>query len=135
MAYFPPPLFPATLIGIVRSMFRLRDILLLQALIPPSTFRSINMTSGITTYCQQFRYTRKCIRFQHAAPNHIKLSIYDVSGRLIKTLVDEKMGAGFNTVIWDGKDEYGNSLPSKMFYCRLLTPNGINRTIRLVKIK
>ncbi len=39
---------PFYFIGVVRKTFRLRTVFLLQTLIPPSYFRNIIMTSGIT---------------------------------------------------------------------------------------
>ena len=40
---------------------------------------------------------------------HIVLSVYDVSGRLVRTLVNHGMASGEHSVIWDGRNN--NDLP------------------------
>lgn len=48
----------------------------------------------------------------------VNLSIYDIRGRLVRTLVNELETAGSRSVEWDGTDHTGNALPSGVyFYC------------------
>ena len=47
------------------------------------------------------------------------LSIYDLNGKLITTLVDEVMGEGFKEVTWDGRDARGNLVSSGVYFYRL----------------
>jgi len=49
----------------------------------------------------------------------IDLSVFDVSGRCVKTLVREKQSAGAKIVIWNGKDENNNKVSSGMYFYRL----------------
>ncbi len=49
---------------------------------------------------------------------HIALSIYDVSGRLARTLVDELQKPGFYTTSWDGTAEDGRRAPSGIYFYR-----------------
>ncbi|MDI6841141.1 MAG: T9SS type A sorting domain-containing protein [bacterium] len=46
------------------------------------------------------------INYQLPVKSKILLKIYDISGRLVKTLVDETKGAGYYSIDWDTK---GNS--------------------------
>jgi hypothetical protein len=50
----------------------------------------------------------------------LRLSIYDVSGRRIRTLTDEIYSAGIHTVPWDGTDDGGRAVSSGVFFCRLV---------------
>jgi len=54
---------------------------------------------------------------------HINLSIYDLSGRLIRTLVDEPLKhptiEPSDHVVWDGRDEAGERVVSGVYFCRL----------------
>ena len=49
----------------------------------------------------------------------VSLVIYDVRGRIVRTLVDESRGAGVHTVVWDGRDGRGRSLSSGVYLARL----------------
>ncbi len=49
----------------------------------------------------------------------VRLSIFDLSGRRVRELVDQVVGAGVYQASWDGRDEGGRLLPSGIYYCRL----------------
>jgi len=48
-----------------------------------------------------------------------ELSVYDVAGRLVRTLVDEWMDAGTRSVVWDGRDETGAAVAPGVYLFRL----------------
>ena len=47
------------------------------------------------------------IKFDLPKAGHVRLDVFDVSGRLVKTLVDENRAAASHTVTWDGTDNRG----------------------------
>lgn len=49
----------------------------------------------------------------------ISLGIYDLSGKLVRTLVDERREPGRHTVRWDGKDWAGEEVASGIYFYRL----------------
>jgi hypothetical protein len=51
----------------------------------------------------------------------VTLRIYDVSGRLVRTLVHGTVPAGRNTAVWDGRDGDGQRLASGVYFYRLET--------------
>ena len=51
----------------------------------------------------------------------VTLSLYDVEGRLVKTLVDETVGEGYRKYIWDGKDASGSNVSSGVYFYTLTT--------------
>lgn len=60
------------------------------------------------------------IRFEIARPSRASLSIYDVQGRRVKLLVDDRvLGAGPHAFQWDGKDDVGQEVSSGVYFCRL----------------
>jgi flagellar hook assembly protein FlgD len=59
------------------------------------------------------------IKFQIPNKSRIKLKIYDLVGRLIKTLVDKEMDSGHYEVEWDGKDSFGEKVPTGIYFCKL----------------
>jgi hypothetical protein len=52
----------------------------------------------------------------------VTLRIYDVSGRLVRTLVNEMQEPGNRyTVTWDGRNGFGRNVSSGIYFCRLTT--------------
>lgn len=47
-----------------------------------------------------------------------KLTIYDASGRQIRTLIDRVVESGIHTTVWDGRDENGRSVRSGVYFYR-----------------
>jgi Regulator of chromosome condensation (RCC1) repeat/FlgD Ig-like domain len=69
-----------------------------------------------------------------AEAGHIDLSIYDVSGRLVKTLVDSHMDAGEKKAEWNGTDSSGKRVASGTYFLRLETDQGVRtRKVMLAK--
>jgi hypothetical protein len=52
-------------------------------------------------------------------PADIKLEIYDLLGRVVRTLVSENQYPGEYTVTWDGRNERRQELPSGVYFYRL----------------
>lgn len=49
----------------------------------------------------------------------VRLCIYDISGSLVRTLVDTKQQPGHYSVSWDGRDESGRMVSSGVYFCTL----------------
>jgi hypothetical protein len=57
------------------------------------------------------------IRYQMPGENDVSLRIFDVSGQLVRTLIDAARQAGAHTVIWDARDDDGRTVsPGLYFY-------------------
>lgn len=48
-----------------------------------------------------------------------KISIYDLSGRLVKNLLNSHQNPGKYSVVWNGKDNTGKVLPSGVYFCKI----------------
>jgi hypothetical protein len=49
----------------------------------------------------------------------VQLRVYDVLGREVRTLVDESRGAGYQSVVWDGMNNDGQSVASGVYFYRI----------------
>ena len=49
----------------------------------------------------------------------MRLSVFDVTGRLVRTLVNGSKDPGFHTVKWDGRDGKGNPAASGIYFSRI----------------
>jgi flagellar hook assembly protein FlgD len=59
------------------------------------------------------------IHFQVARPGRVDLAIYDVNGRLVRTLADGHLEAGPHALIWDGHDDADRLASSGIYFVRL----------------
>ena len=59
------------------------------------------------------------IAFSLPKESKVTLAIYDITGRMVKNLVDREMGAGNHTLRWDGKDQTGREVTSGIYFYRL----------------
>ena len=60
------------------------------------------------------------IRFSVGGQENIKLVIYDVMGRQVRSLLNgESYGPGFHVVNWNGIDNQGQKVPSGMYIYRI----------------
>lgn len=63
---------------------------------------------------------RTTIRFRtEADAERVSLRIYDVAGRLVRTLVDGALAAGDHQVMWQGRDDAGSEVASGVYLYRL----------------
>jgi hypothetical protein len=58
------------------------------------------------------------IAFGLSAPGTVSLRIYDVSGRLVRVLVEGLRPAGTYAEIWDGRDSLGRDVASGIYFYR-----------------
>lgn len=61
----------------------------------------------------------------------VSLSIYDISGRIVRILIDEPLDTGSHNTIWDGRDEGGRKLDPGVYFYRIENP-AFNRTRRMI---
>ena len=76
------------------------------------------------------------VTFSLASTGQVKLRIYNVGGRLVRTLVDEQLeaAAGPYEVVWDGRDDSGRALASGVFFYQLDAP-GYTSAKKLILLK
>ncbi len=62
---------------------------------------------------------RTSIGFVLPSPLIVRLAIYDITGRLVRTLRSGRMEAGRYTALWDGRDDAGREAGSGIYFARL----------------
>jgi len=74
------------------------------------------------------------IGFQVPAPSNVRLVVYNVLGRSVKTLLDKEFPRGTYTVTWDGTDESGRPAASGVYLYRLESADvSLSRKMVLLK--
>ncbi|MFH1680434.1 MAG: FlgD immunoglobulin-like domain containing protein, partial [Candidatus Eisenbacteria bacterium] len=62
---------------------------------------------------------RTSLVFSLSKESRARLSIYDVSGRLVQNVADGVFAAGSHTVVWDGRDQSGRPAASGVYFARV----------------
>lgn len=71
------------------------------------------------------------IRYTLPKQMHIGIEIYDIAGRKIRTLLEERQIAGTHAVAWDGKDDHGVQVKPSIYFVK---SNGISSS-KIIKLK
>lgn len=71
------------------------------------------------------------VSFEVPGQTRVELTIFDVGGRVLRTLADDVFAAGRHVVPWDSRDASGRELASGVYYCRMRSP-GFTATRMLV---
>ncbi|OQX82740.1 hypothetical protein B6D60_11655, partial [candidate division KSB1 bacterium 4484_87] len=82
--------------------------------------------------------TRFTYYLLNRSPAQVKIKIYTVSGRLIRTIRDAAGDVGYNETFWDGTDEFGDPIANGVYFYRIIAEdNGkkIERVEKLAKIQ
>jgi hypothetical protein len=74
------------------------------------------------------------ISFNMPKTGNVNLSVYNVKGQLVKTLVNSTQTAGSNSVVWNGDDNSGSSVTSGIYFYKVTT-NGKSETRKMMLMK
>ncbi|MFH1313529.1 MAG: T9SS type A sorting domain-containing protein [Candidatus Eisenbacteria bacterium] len=78
--------------------------------------------------------TMTTIAYSISSPGEVNLRVYDVSGRLVKVLVNDLKGVGEYRFSWDGRDRTGMKVPSGVYFLRLEAGGQVDkRTVILLE--
>jgi hypothetical protein len=65
---------------------------------------------------------------------HVTLRIYDVAGRVVRTLVDGQQVVGEKRVTWNGRDDRGSRVATGVYFYRMTAP-GYEKTLKMVLVQ
>ncbi len=88
----------------------------------------VKFVTGLHNYPNPFLETTR-IDFIAPANAMVRLRVIDISGRLIRTLVNSDLNAGPHSVQWDGYDRLGQRAPSGIYLSILETEGNISRRV------
>ncbi len=90
------------------------------------TISNVNGIEEVMNYPNPFKETTDfTFILKSDAPADIKIVVYTIAGRKIRTLTPSVLHAGFNAVEWDGRDERGNEVANGTYLYRVVI-NGTN---------
>jgi hypothetical protein len=74
------------------------------------------------------------IRYDLPVRAEVRLAIYDVLGRTVRTLVAREQFAGAHAVVWDGRDDAGREVASGLYVYRL-TAGAFTKSAEMILLK
>ncbi len=74
------------------------------------------------------------IRFRIPIETRVQIAVFDISGRLVKVLVDDVLPAGEHITTWDGRDESGTKVSSGVYIYRMYADRFVEAK-RMILIK
>jgi hypothetical protein len=75
------------------------------------------------------------IQFALPAKGHVSLKIYDVAGRLVKTLQDGVMDAGSHELTWDGSNNLGKNVASGVYFYKINAGDNYENMKKMVLLR
>ncbi|MDP2207881.1 MAG: MBG domain-containing protein, partial [Bacteroidota bacterium] len=60
------------------------------------------------------------IRFDLPKDSYVRIAVYDIIGREVTVLVNEEMSAGYQSLVWNAINQYGNKLGTGVYFYRIV---------------
>ena len=74
------------------------------------------------------------IAFELGSAGHVRLEVFDLRGRRVRSLVSGEMAAGRHEVVWRGCDDNGRPVSSGIYFSRL-TAGGSERIRKMTLVR
>ena len=79
-------------------------------------------------------YPHTTVEYEMSSLERVRISVYDLLGRLVQVLEDAKRGPGSHRIAWDGTDRYGAAVSQGVYLYRLET-GGHTETRKMVLMR
>ena len=64
----------------------------------------------------------------------VMITVYDIKGRVVKTLVDSRQSAGHNSIFWNGTNDFGAPVSTGLYFYRIQSSN-FSQTKKMIFLK
>ncbi|NOQ21353.1 MAG: PQQ-binding-like beta-propeller repeat protein [Candidatus Aegiribacteria sp.] len=79
-------------------------------------------------------YSIASISFELSEPGWTSVTVYDLSGRIVRTLENSEHATGQHSIVWDGRKENGELVSAGLYLCRIKS-GGISETTGLCLLR
>jgi glucose/arabinose dehydrogenase len=87
--------------------------------IAPTDIEMEREVSGIEIQASQVFEPENAIRFELEEAGNVSLTVHDVTGRTVRSLVSGPLSAGTHEIRWNGQANQGNLLPAGVYFYKL----------------
>ena len=74
------------------------------------------------------------IRYGIETNSNVNIQIYDITGKLINTLINQEQTQGWHSIIWNGTNQHGKQVPAGIYLSRVISGTNI-KTNKLMLLK
>lgn len=74
------------------------------------------------------------IKYDLPKDAHVRIMIYDLMGRQVRTLVNARQRAGYQTIQWDARDNYGKMVSSG-YYIYVMQADKFHKSQKMILLK
>jgi len=74
------------------------------------------------------------IKYELPKESLVKIIVFDLMGKEVRTLVSQKQNAGYQTVIWDAMDNFGRRVSSG-YYIYIMQAESFHKTQKMILLK
>ena len=74
------------------------------------------------------------IRYDLPKDSKVQIMIYDIMGRVVRILVNEKQNGGYKSIIWNGPNDFGQEVGMGMYFYRI-SAGGFVQIKKMVLLK
>ena len=74
------------------------------------------------------------IRFDIPSEQFVEVSILNILGETVRILAISEYSPGLNTLVWNGKNDYGQDLSTGLYFCTINTEK-FKDSIKLLLVK
>ena len=68
-------------------------------------------------------------------PNQVSMSIYDINGKLVRSLMNKYHDKGSFSINWDGKNNHGDHVSAGLYILKMMSGNLDLRTKKITLLK
>jgi hypothetical protein len=97
-------------------------------------FDTNSMENGAKIYPISLSYSKVWIRYLLGGEERVYLVVYDVSGRVIRTLVNSYEKSGMHSVNWDATDDHGEEVGSGVYFLKF-SAGRYSKTVKVLLMK
>ena len=107
--------------------------LILEARLETDSGSNPALAFGLSNYPNPFNPSTT-FGFSMPKAGHVEMALYNLKGQRVRSLLSQDKDAGTHSVVWDGKDDRGQTCASGFYFCRISTPFGvINKKVLMMK--
>ena len=89
----------------------------------PPVIRTETFTGDATT-----------IHLDLSEATEVSMVIYDVRGKLVKTVVEGTLPSGYHRIPWNGTDQAGRTVSNGVYFCRVKA-GSVEKTVKMLQLR
>ncbi len=74
------------------------------------------------------------IKYQLPKQSDVRINVYDITGQIVRTLINRNAEAGYHQVVWDGANDAGHQVSSGVYFYKMVAGDFV-KTQKMILMK